>query len=597
MNDQYRRTKDQRSFKPQARNEEPRGGRCRFGICRLVLLWSLVLGAWPFAANAAPRPNFLFLLADDLRPDCIRALGHPVIETPNLDALAHEGTVFPRAVAAYPICHVSRAEMLSGTSAFRNGVQYRGAAIDPALKTWAGTLRAAGYHTWFSGKWHNDGQPKSRGYEATGGLYSSGGASKERLAQKYLDHAGRPATGYTGWTFKTDDGKVELEKGIGLTPITDRHIADGAISLIRRKPAEPFFLHVNFTAPHDPRFFPPGHEKRYDPAKLPLPPSYRAQHPFDHGNLTGRDEVLLTKPLVESEFRAELAAYYAEISHLDEQVGRIVAALRETGQLENTVIIFSSDQGLAMGSHGLTGKQNLYEHTFRVPLVFRGPGVPRGQTNFADCYLRDLFPTTCELAGVAIPDTVQSRSLAPLFSGKAKFIHDFVVGYYTDTQRAIRDGDWKLICYPKAGRWQLFNLESDPDELHDLAVDFNSLGEYEQTVPKFSDLRHKLINWLTQNGDPFAATLAPVRPSFEPEPGKSVVMVFGAGAPVGVPFTAGLTVGQAIRAAQAPAEKGRATVWRLDGRREPLDIAQLAAKKIEDPKLEVGEMVFVTKSK
>ncbi|HEY6170141.1 MAG TPA: sulfatase-like hydrolase/transferase [Verrucomicrobiae bacterium] len=546
---------------------------------------------------ASPRPNILFLLADDMRPDCIRALGHPVIETPNLDALVRDGTVFPRAVAAYPICHVSRAEILSGTSAFRNGVQYGGLAIDPSLKTWAATLREAGYHTWYSGKWHNDGQPKSRGYEATGGLYSSGGAAKERAAQKYIDHAARPATGYTGWTFKTDDGKVELEKGIGLTPITDRHIADGAISLIKRKPAEPFFLHVNFTAPHDPRFLPPGHEKQYDPAKLPLPPSYRAQHPFDHGNLNGRDEVLLTKPLVEDEFRRELAAYYAEISHLDEQVGRIIAALRETGQFGNTIVIFSSDQGLAIGSHGLTGKQNLYEHTFRVPFIFHGPGIPRGQTNFADAYLRDLFPTTCELAGVKIPDTVQARSLAPLFSGKAKFIHDFVVGYFTDTQRAIRDGDWKLICYPRANRWQLFNLETDPLELKNLVEDFNSLGEYEQTVPKFSDLRHKLVNWLTSNHDRNVKSVSAVRPAFEPEPGKPAVMVFGTGAPVAVPFKPSLTVTEALRAVKAATDKGRVTVWRLDGKREPLDLAQVAAKRLGDPKLEDGEMVFLPKPK
>jgi len=587
-----------RSCKLQA--PRPRHRPLPSAICYLlfVILLSFELCSLTFAA-AAPRPNILFLLADDMRPDCIRALGHPVIETPHLDALVREGTAFTRAVAAYPICHVSRAEILSGTSAFRNGVQYRGKDIDPALKTWAATMRAAGYHTWYSGKWHNDGQPTSRGYEATGGLYSSGGGGPDKRSRDdYRDHAGRPATGYTGWTIKTDDGKVELEKGIGLTPITDRHIADGAIGLIKRKPSKPFFLHVNFTAPHDPRFFPPGHEKRYDPAKLPLPPSYRPQHPFDHGNLNGRDEVLLTKPLVESEFRAELAAYYAEISHLDEQVGRIVAALRETGQLDNTVIIFSSDQGLALGSHGLTGKQNLYEHTFRVPFIFRGPGIPRGQTNRADAYLRDVFPTVCDFAGVKIPDTVQARSLAPLFSGKAKYVHDFVVGYFTDTQRAIRDGDWKLICYPKASRWQLFNLEADPHELRDLAVDFNSLGEYEQTVPKFSDLRHKLVNWLTANHDPHAKSVVAVRPTFEPEPGKPVVMVFGARtSPMAVPFTSGLTLSKAIASAGGFTFGRRVTIWRLDGRREAVDMDQLVAGKLEDPKLDDGEMVFVPKAK
>jgi arylsulfatase A-like enzyme len=432
----------------------------------LLLLCALSVGV---GAEQRSRPNIVFLLADDMRPDCIRALGHPVIETPNLDALVREGFVFSRAVAAYPICHVSRAEILTGTTAFRNGVGYRGTTIDPSLKTWAGTLRAAGYLTWYCGKWHNDGKPTERGYDETRGLFTSGGVPKGARREPINDHAGRPATGYVGWTFKTNDGKVELEKGVGLTPGIDRHIADAAIELVRRKPDDPFFLHVNFTAPHDPRLLPPGYERKYDPAHIPLPKNFRPQHPFDHGNLNGRDELLLPKPLDEDKLRAELAAYYACVSYMDGQIGRIIAALRETGQFDNTVIVFSSDQGLAIGSHGLLGKQNLYEHTFRVPMIFRGPGIPRGRRSTADCYLRDLFPTVCDLTGTAIPPTVESRSLAPLLNGTAESVHPFVTGYFTDTQRALRRGDWKLIHYPRIGKTQLFDLHSDPDEMSDLA--------------------------------------------------------------------------------------------------------------------------------
>jgi len=403
-----------------------------------------------------------------MRPDCIRALGHPVIETPNLDALVREGMTFTRAVAAYPICHVSRAELLTGTSAFRNGAGYRGTKIDPSLKTWAGTMREAGYRTWYSGKWHNDGKPTERGYEETRGLFTSGGIPKAERPEPMNDHAGRKATGYVGWTFKTDDGRVESDKGTGLTPGTDRYVADGAIELIRRKQDKPFFLHVNFTAPHDPRILPPGYEGRYAAAAIPLPKNFRAQHPFEHGNLHGRDELLLPKPLIEAELRAEIAVYLACVSYLDAQVGRITAAIRETGQYDNTVIIFSSDQGLALGSRGLLGKQNLYEHTFRVPLIFRGPGIPAGKRSMADCYLRDLFPTVCELAGAVIPPTVESRSLAPIFRGSAEPVHPFVTGYFTDTQRALRRGDWKLIHYPRLAKTQLFNLRDDSDEVADL---------------------------------------------------------------------------------------------------------------------------------
>jgi arylsulfatase A-like enzyme len=252
---------------------------------------------------------------------------------------------------------------------------------------------------------------------------------------------------------------------------------------------------VAFTAPHDPRLFPPGWETKYDPKTMPLPKNFLAEHPFDHGNRGGRDETLLASPREPDAVRTELAAYYAVISGLDEQIGRIVEALKNTGQLENTVVIFSSDQGLAVGSHGLLGKQNLYEHTFGVPLIISGPGVPKGERRETSCYLRDLFPTTCEMAGVAIPSSVQGRSLVPALRDATKPVYPFVVGYFTDTQRGIREWPWKLVLYPKVQRVQLFNLAEDPDELNDLSA------KPEQAA-RIGELRAKLLAWLKENGDP-----------------------------------------------------------------------------------------------
>jgi len=440
----------------------------------------------------AAQPNIVFILADDMRPDAIGGFGHPVVKTPNLDMLTRDGVTFTRAMVGYPICHVSRAEIFTGCCAFKTGVQYRGNVIDPALAIWVDTLRYAGYRTRFSGKWHNDGQPTERGIEKTVGLFSSGG---DKTRDPMSDHAGRRATGYTGWTFKSDDGVVDKDKGVGLTPDTDRFIADGAINLIKRKPDEPFFLHVSFTGPHDPRIEPRGYEQRYDPSKIMLPKNFTPEHPFDHGNAGGRDEILLKRPRDPDEVRTELAVYFAVIAHIDEQVGRIVAALRETGVWENTILIFSSDHGLALGSHGLTGKQNMYEHTIGVPLIMRGPGIPKDQRIAAQCYLRDLFPTTCDLAGIAIPPTVQSRSLVPLLNGMATSIYDEVVSCFTDTQRMIRDERWKLVWYPKVKRYQLFDVVDDPDELHDRIRDA-------QLAPRIAAMITKLEAWLKQNGDP-----------------------------------------------------------------------------------------------
>ena len=438
-----------------------------------------------YAAPAGGAPNVLLILTDDQRADTIAALGNPIIQTPSLDSLVRGGTVFDRAVSPNPLCVPARAEIMTGTCGLR------GDKIDVSLKgkpLWAESMRAAGYHTWYVGKWHNEGRTTTRGYEETQGLYYGGGGKKLTFP---VDHYGRPVTGYVGWVFQDPDGRLRPELGVGLTPDTDVHMADAAITLIRRKPERPFFLHVNFTAPHDPLLIPPGWEGKYDPAKMPLPANFRPEHPFDHGNFDGRDERLFARPRTPEEVRKELAAYYAVISHMDQQIGRILAALEETGQARQTIVIFASDQGLAVGSHGLRGKQNMYEHTVHAPLVMKGPGIRPGWRSGAQCYLRDLFPTVCELAGVAIPPGVEGRSLAPVLRGQQESIYPCVYGYFGQVQRMIRTDRWKLIHYPKIDRYQLFDLAKDPDELVDLA----GRAEHASTV---KELRAKLDAWLQE---------------------------------------------------------------------------------------------------
>ena len=253
-----------------------------------MLSCAMALGA--LGAPAGRRPNVLFILSDDQRADTIAALGNPVIQTPNLDSLVRAGIVFDRAVSPNPLCLPARAEIMTGTCGLRGG------KIDTRLEgrpLWAESLRAAGYHTWYVGKWHNQGQPTTRGYEETRGLYGGGGGKSLTFP---VDHYGRAVTGYVGWIFHDPDGRLRPELGVGLTPDTDVHMADAAIALVRRKPQRPFFLHVNFTAPHDPLLIPPSWQGKYDPAKIPLPANFRPEHPFDHGNFDGRDEKLFARP-------------------------------------------------------------------------------------------------------------------------------------------------------------------------------------------------------------------------------------------------------------------------------------------------------------
>jgi arylsulfatase A-like enzyme len=448
----------------------------------LLLLWVVT------AAVAAQRPpNVLVIVTDDQRPDTIRALGNTYIDTPNLDRLVARGSTFTRAIVANPVCISSRSEILTGASGFRNGASPFGDVIRPEMTFWGDAMRKAGYVTWYSGKWMNDGSPKTRGYDETSALYTSDNTGKTTKTTYPKAYNGVAVTGYGDWSFKTNDGKSELEKGIGLTPLTDRHIADGAIALIERRSDRPFFLHVNFTAPHDPRHFPPGYEKKYDPATIPLPPNFLTEHPFDHGNANQRDEKLLPIPRNPNEVKAEIAIYYALISHLDEQIGRMLEALRKSGQERNTIVIFTSDHGLAIGSHGLLGKQNMYEHTIGVPLIMAGPGIPENKRFAAQTYLRDLYPTVCDMLGAPIPTVVEGRSLLPVLKGAVREIYPEVYAYWhisssrsakmaeagtpaeLPIERMVRTDRWKLIYYSHLQSYQLFDLVNDPYELKDLS--------------------------------------------------------------------------------------------------------------------------------
>jgi arylsulfatase A-like enzyme len=334
----------------------------------------------------------------------------------------------------------------------------------------------------------NDGKPLTRGYHETQGLFGSGGGTWKK-GEVIRGRKGRPITGYRNWTFKNAQGKPDLGKGIGLTPLTDKYIADGALEFLKRKTDKPFFLHVNFTGPHDPLIYPPGYENKYKPAGLKLPPNFLPRHPFDHGNFEGRDEQLLPWPRTKEDVLDELSVYYAVIDHIDKQVGRIIGHLRADGRLKNTYVIFTSDHGLALGSHGLMGKQNMYEHTIRVPLVIAGPEVPKDERSEALCYLRDLYPTICDLAGIVTPESVEGKSLKPVITGKQDAIYSEIYGYFRDKQRMVRNKRYKLIHYPHLDRYQLFDLQKDPHEVNDLSGD----KRYNKV---FRELQEKLATWL-----------------------------------------------------------------------------------------------------
>jgi len=184
------------------------------------------------------------------------------------------------------------------------------------------------------------------------------------------------------------------------------------------------------------------------------------------------------------------------ITHLDDQIGRVLKALEESGQVDNTIIIFAGDNGLAVGQHGLLGKQNLYEHSVRVPLIIGGPNLPQGEKCDALCYLLDIFPTICELVDIPLPETVEGKSLVPLITGEKKKIRDYVFGAYKNFQRMVSDGHWKLILYNVEGKQttQLFDLQNDPWEIKNLAKDTAQ-------TDRIKELTVLLKKWMKENGD------------------------------------------------------------------------------------------------
>ncbi|MCU0961741.1 MAG: sulfatase-like hydrolase/transferase [Pirellulaceae bacterium] len=405
----------------------------------------------PGAAQESPRrPNVLLVVTDDQRADTIAALGNPHIHTPHLDQLARSGFVFRNAYClgsnSPAVCLPSRNMLLSGRAYPRWEGRACASGDQPNLPV---ALKQAGYETWHIGKAGNVAREIHQRFDAT----------------RYLDDKACRTSG--------EHGKVAVDAAI-------------AFLHARAATASPFFICLELEGPHDPRVAAPQYMNQYQVAALPLPANFLPVHPFDNGELSVRDELLEVTPRTPAAIRRHLHEYYACITCIDGHLGRLFQALQQLGEYERTVIVFTSDNGLAIGSHGLMGKQSLYEHSMKVPLIVAGPGIAPGSSE-ALVYLLDVFPTLCELAGTPPPPAVDGRSLAGIIAGRTSRVRDVLGLAYRDVQRAVRDERWKLIVYPQIDKQQLFDLQHDPDELHDLSGD----PAHRQRVAQLAEmLRH-----------------------------------------------------------------------------------------------------------
>ncbi|MEO1525822.1 MAG: sulfatase-like hydrolase/transferase [Planctomycetota bacterium] len=425
----------------------------------LLLLWSAV------AVLADDRPNIMVIVTDDQSPLTLSCYGGEHCETPSLDRLAASGMVLDQMYhmgsMSGAVCTPSRTMIMSGRTLWHLPSRGRKAknksadSVDGSVilnHTMPAVFNRAGYDTFRTCK-------KGNSYSQANALFAT---VRDKSCRKAGDDDG------SQW-----HGRQVLE-----------------FLRAREESGEkrPFLIYFGFSHPHDPRvgredlLAKYGAENRTQPPteihpkSPPLPITWLPEHPFHHGHPGLRDEVKVPGVLTsrtEATIRNELGREYACIENVDEQIGKVLDRLDEIDELENTYVIFTSDHGISVGRHGLTGKQNLYEHTWRVPFLVTGPGIQPSSRGVANGYLLDILPTICELAGIEIPQTAEGKSLKLVLMGKQETVRDVLYGCYCGGtkpgMRSVRKGDWKLIKYDTMDgtvrETQLFHLAQNPHEL------------------------------------------------------------------------------------------------------------------------------------
>lgn len=460
----------------------------RLALAALSLL--AFVGACLPAQDASPRrpPNVVLILADDLGVGELGCYGQSKIRTPNLDALARDGMRFTEAYAGSCVCAPSRCVLLTGQhtghcqirdnkelGGWERGNREGQQPLREKTMTLGRWLQGQGYKTAAIGKWGLGG-PDSPGMPWIQGFDLFFGYLCQRQAHNYY-----PEHLWRNWQ------KVPLEGNVWQNQVGKRYapdlMIDEALGFVRANKDAPFFVYFATPVPH---------------AALQVPDDSLAEYAEAFGDqpYDGKKGYLAhDKPR---------AAYAAMVTRMDRDIGRLLALLDELQLRDDTLIVYAADHGLALGSHGLLGKQSVYECALGCPLLVAGPGVPHGETR-ALTYLLDLYPTLCEVAGVAPPAGLEGHSLAPLWRGAATGVRDTLFLAFENSQRAVRDARFKLVRYPHLDLEQLFDLQADPHELRDLRAD----PEHSATA---AHLHGELGRWRAATGDPHPLRVAQLRP-------------------------------------------------------------------------------------
>lgn len=463
-----------------------------FLLCLLLISAPLQAAANDRPSGSASRkPNILFLFTDDQAPDTVHAWGNEQIRTPNMDRLAESGCSFTRAYNMGgwngAVCLASRRMLNTGRFLWHANAEDLQKRVNQR-KMWSQLMADAGYETYFAGKWHVPTDAER--------LFHHTGHVRPGMPQQTEAGYRRPVEGREDVWQPWDTSRGGYWQG-------GKHwsevLADEAEEFLAHasKSDKPFFMYIAFNAPHDPRQSPRQYVDKYPWQEIALPAGFLPRYPFAEAMGAGpglRDESLAPFPRTPYAVQVNRSEYYALVTHADAQIGRVLEALKKTASADNTYVFFTADQGLAVGHHGLLGKQNMHWHSVRVPFVAVGPDIAAGRRIDARIYLQDVMATTLELAGAKVPDDVQFRSLLPLLRNQRTEQYEAIYGGYIDLQRMVIDDDYKLILYPSVPAARLYHLALDPQELDDLAGEPSS-------KPIMRKLFQSLVQLQKETGD------------------------------------------------------------------------------------------------
>lgn len=449
----------------------------RFALSVILMTPSLVINVASSRAQtrtAARRPNIVFIMSDDHAAHAISAYGSKLIKTPNIDRLAREGMRFDNCFVTNSICTPSRAAILTGKYAHINGVPVFN-HLDTSKRTLPKYLHEAGYYTGIVGKWH------------------LGGNNQERPEE------GRPA-GFDYWNILPGQGAyfdpmmIEMGERKQFKGYTTDLITDLSIEFIKKRPNDrPFFLMYHHKAPH--RNWQPDdkHRRQFENYEPPIPATFddtyqgksdasrRATMHIDEDlnetDVKGKPpEGLAGAALKKWKFKRYMQDYLACVAAVDDNIGRFLEFLDQSGLSENTIVIYTSDQGFFLGEHNFYDKRFMYEESLRMPFLVRWPGqIKPGSVNKRMILNVDFAPMMLDASGLRVPADMQGRSFLGLLRGQrpknwrtSMYYRYYHPGHHVAAHYGVRTERHKLIYFNKLDQWELYDLERDPIEMHNV---------------------------------------------------------------------------------------------------------------------------------